>query len=235
MKQTIKLEDFMSYNKIDFQDPMRIDAYYNYAYDADTLAGYTGIEYTRDQIEASPTLKDALNVCIARAEESSYIDAYYIAQCHAIKDTAQSICDWINENYPKCKIKITDFQNPDYAGSAGSMTIEGDARALANVCREIIEGEGMFGYNGSTLDFIQSYDGTNKPAQAVAQHMHYLLNGKLIGSIWGDNLAHEVDDRAIDRLNDGADKDHLKEIINDEVIGNTDIEDELQVLKYQTL
>lgn len=232
----IRLEDFLSQNEITFHDPMNDSYFGDYDYSAKYLSNINGIDYTEEQIEASPTLKDKLNTCVSRAEESAQVDAYYTAQCNAIENYAVSIVEWLNEQRPLLKMKLSDYEAPDYSGAGGSFTIETkNARVLADITREIIEGQGYFDYSGNTNEFIRSIDSTNSPVKAVTQHTHYWMNGHLISDIYGDPSRYEVSGYDVDRANEGINKDYLKELISEEIVGDTDIEDELAALKFTTI
>jgi len=183
MKFIIPLKEFFSETKIEYKEDIWNEIWCDYIkYDAKDIEHNLPKAYshiTEDMIKENDELKDALNRALNRASESAFADACYTEQQEAVSEYADTLVNYIN-NIKEGAIKsiVIDFVQE-------TATITGDAKKTADVIRQIIEGEGMFDYQGSTKEFVRSLDGSDNYIKAVEAHTHYLLNAKLIDDIWG--------------------------------------------------
>lgn len=241
MKLEITTEKFNSINDIEFKDGYDATWCDWQNYRPNDISDHT--EYTTEQLAQSPALCDVLSRALNRAQEQAVADAYYTEQDSAYESYIERLESFLNDtvrnscehNDIKNKISITLTEKPDCVGTGGKITIEGDAVTLAKVTIEIINGEGMFRYD-TLKEFACVMDGKYAPARAVAHHLHYLLNAKLICDIWGErykSIYDLIDDRAISYAY--PDDSTIKDCIDYEMSEADDtVKDEILALKYAT-
>lgn len=239
MKIKITSEKFNSINDIECKDGY--DATWSdwQSYKASELSDYT--DYTTEQLEQAPALCDVLSRAMNRASEQAVASAYYSEQDSAYESFINRLESQLNDSVRNScehgniegKISLSVVSHPDCLGGGGEILIEGDAKTLALMTMEIINGEGMFRYD-TLSEFATVMDGKYAPARAVKHHLHYLLNSKLIADIWGDRystVSELIDDRAIGSAY--PDDAMIKEAIDYEMDeAGDDVRDEILAIKY---
>lgn len=241
MKIKISTEKFNEINNIEIRDGYDATWCDWQNYDSNYLADIS--QYTNNDIEQSPSLRNVLNCAMNRANEQAVINAYEIEQINAYESYIERLENLLNDvvgnscEHGKIqgKVSITLTQKPDCVGYGGVITIDGDSKSLALLTIEIINGEGMFRYD-TLKEFATVINGKYLPSLAVENHLHYLLNVKLITDIWGEyykTIEDLMDDRAIS--NSYPDNETIKDSIENELIeneNNSDLQDELMAIKY---
>lgn len=189
MKTKIKLTDFFNYTDIKydedlFADPNISNEFENYSID-DILYNLSAkFKLTEKQLEKHPELKENLNIALNAANHDSLISECINEQKRMVERFANEMVDYINQienEYGKRLIPVNSIEidwNEEIA------IIDFNATIALSTIREIINGEGQFTYQ-SDKELAEVYDGKNKPKEAVIQHLYYLLNIKLIDSIYG--------------------------------------------------
>jgi len=162
-------------------------------------------EHLNSVIDTDTEVCQAIEYAINRAEEQAYYDEIYRLQ-------KNEVYHFIN--------KIEEFMNINIKVSNSIVTISGNIDDIKNKIIEVIDGEGYFygqscseGY--SDIDFIKN-------------HLHYLLNIKLINDIYGvwNYASIEIDDKyAVYSI----DNDYFIECINDE-LNNIGYKEQLRLL-----
>jgi len=240
MKLKITTNQFNDINNIEFTDGY--DATWSdwRSYSPSELAEYS--DYTKEQLEQSPALCDVLSQAMNRASEQAVASEWDDAFSDAYKAYVERLEEALNDITSNCeagnidgKVSLTVTQLPDVCGDGGEIVVEGHANTLALITAEIINGEGMFRYD-SLNEFATVMNGKFAPAQAVENHLHYLLKYSLIADIWGlrgGDVNDMIDERRIQHAY--PEDDVIAEAIDyelQEANNDTDVQDELLAIKY---
>lgn len=186
MKHKMLVADFLEAAKItNYEEDLMPDIYYEHEdLSIDDIIHNLPKKYskiTAEQLAELPALSRSLECAINTASHDALIDECYKEQNKAVENYADKLVECINKIPEDDKVAVksifVDWKTDE-------VTIDFDVKNTLSVVREIINGEGMFVYD-TDLEFAMIYDGKNRPTQAVIQHLHYLLNGKLINDIWG--------------------------------------------------
>lgn len=137
---------------------------------------------TEEQLKELPALRDSLESALNAASEDALIDACYDEQNKALENYADELVELVNKIPDSSTDKALNSIVIDW--KADEVLIDFNVSTALAITREIINGEGMFEYN-SDKEFAEIGDGSYKPKETVISHLHYLLDGKLINSIFG--------------------------------------------------
>lgn len=127
-----------------------------------------------------PHLLEEIKSAYARADEAGLEAKAYNMQKESFEEYADHLADMINEITPGAINSIAIDWRDETA------TIDANTPQALSAIRQIINGEGVF-YFESDKELAESYDGKHDSRRAVKQHIHYLINGKLIADIYGMN------------------------------------------------
>jgi len=169
--------------------------------------GILGIQY--DDIE-DPELVQELETALRWANDSAEENAYYDAQDSAL----QYVLDTWAENISMITDDPEAIKHAIFEAGSEVITIDGSDTALALATMEIINGEGMFRYE--SIQEMQDAGPDETPEASVKDHLHYLLNVKLINDIYGVGNSHvlDVDTRYTSTC---VDDDYLLDLMTDAV------------------
>ena len=142
---------------------------------------------TGELIQSLEELRSSLVTCLAMADEARFYNSAYKANMDSIEKTFDNVIDFLNGMGAKVKGNI------DLVNETITLEFE-DAKLVANVLIEIINGEGYFRYE-TVEELAEAMPSSIE--KAIEDHLHYLLNAKLISSIFGDRLVAEVKDNGI--------------------------------------
>jgi hypothetical protein len=189
-KVEMSIQEFCEYVGVNWEDDMLTQIYYEYQdFELSDILRNLPKKYS----EANELLKEPefeelvhkLNSAMNRASNIGLLDEAEKAQ----RETAEKIGDYM-EHLIK-EILDIGYDGQDNSGAvkisfdwtkSKEVTVEFEPRKALKVIMEVINGEGIFGFE-SIDDFVAS--GPYTEEEAVETHMHYLLNGKLISDIYG--------------------------------------------------
>lgn len=185
MKTKIALTEFFKYAGINYEDELYSKVYNPYEnFTKDEILERMPKEYkniTKELLEVDDDLVDALRHSINEANEDSLVNEAHNAQEKAVERYASDMVDYISSI---SKIKEKAIKSIFIDWSNEEAVIDFNTNAALSTVREIINGEGMFYYE-TDKELACVNDGKNKPANAVVNHLHYLLNINLIDEIFG--------------------------------------------------
>jgi len=186
MKYITTIEKFIELADIkNYKDDLYDDIYYEYEkLSDDEIFRALPAKYSKfmmEKLTLLPTLRDSLELALNRANENALISECYNKQNNELEAYANRLVKLVND---VSEGKTEALNSIVFDWTKDEVTIDFNTRVALTTTREIINGEGMFVYDtDSELAMIN--DGKYKPAQAVIDHLHYLLDGKLINDIYG--------------------------------------------------
>lgn len=186
MKHITTIEKFIELAHIkNYKDDLYDDVTYEYErMSNDEIHRALPAKYSKfmfEKLKLLPTLRDSLEHALNRANESALIGECYKRQNDELEAYADRLVKLVND-VSEGKTEALNSIVIDW--EKDEVTIDFNTGVALSTTREIINGEGMFVYD-SDSELAMINDGKYKPAQAVIDHLHYLLNGKLINDIFG--------------------------------------------------
>jgi len=221
MKTKIKLLDFFEYTGIDYDEDIYSSGCVHYEYENYSISDIIHnlpkqFKLKEKQLEQCPELQETLTTILNTSNHDSLITACYDKQREMVEEAAEDIVRYVN----KIKDNALNYIAIDWV--AEEVTIDFNTKNALTATREIINCEGIFSYDTDQA-FIDGYDDTNSPGVVVTQHIHYLLNIKLINSIYGfvgkPNYEWEVSEWSICSESVSDAFDELSTIEHDMLIG----------------
>lgn len=189
MKTKIKLTDFFNYTDIKYDDdlycsPNVSNEFENFSIENIIYKLPTCFKLTEEQLEKYPELKENLNHALNEANHDSLLNACIDEQEEMVEKFANEIIDYVNQIEDEYGKKLLPLNNIKIDWSEEVAIIDFNTTDALSTIREIMNGEGQFTYK-TINDLAEEYNGKNQPKETVIRLMYYLLNIKLIDSIYG--------------------------------------------------
>jgi len=189
MKIKINLSDYFDYVGIKYQEDMYADGniYYEYEkYSIDDIMHNLPpeIKITEEQLKEYSGLRRTLENALNSNSENGLMSACVNTQDKMVENTADDVVKYINQIETSTGKKLKAIKTITIDWKTESAIIDVNIQDALSATREIINGEGMFEYESNEA-LARVCDGKNNPTQAIKHHIHYLLNLKLIDSIYG--------------------------------------------------
>lgn len=187
MKTQIKLPDFLNYANITYDDDIYTSQHVEYENfsNSDIIEQLPKMyKLTEQDLEKYPDLKENLNNLFNDANRDGIVDVCMTEQNKMVERVADEMVDYINLIQDEYGKTLKPLNNITIDWTNEIVTIDFNRKDALSTIREIINGEGTFHY-ATNDEFARCYDSTKNVTQTVIQHLHYLLNIKLIDSIYG--------------------------------------------------
>lgn len=247
MKTKLKLNEFFKITGINYDEDVHNLIYHEYEnLPIDDMIERLPERYqnciTKELLENDNELEKDLRDSFNSADYDALVEAAYDKRNRAVETYSDKLVDYVNtlsDTEQKALNSIFIDWDKDVA------IIDFNPKEALSTTREIINGEGMFYYEDDKA-LATVIDGKYSSAKSVIMHLHYLLNAKLIDSIfrivgyprfeWEVDYYSYTPEMLENRLSENVPDRYLSlpTIVNKAINLSTKIDEQIKQKRYDT-